>query len=237
MRKIFSILLVVGMGFLLGHLSGLPPALLITGFVALMVIVVKSNAIPEGSLLMAFVDLAWASGKQNMAGLVGDLYYCPVDDILTFPILSAVGKLDTAPASPFICKTTKKFIKIYHTADTGKIDDGTVGERDGKSKENMCEFSFPGANLLVDEFERDALNTPCVVIGKDTDGNLRCIGIVNLDKATTALSAEIPAFFESGTGTTGSARGDKRGKTFVFKHNAGHAPIYYKGVVPLTPAL
>jgi hypothetical protein len=236
MRKLLTILLLIGTGSVVGQASGLPPILVIAAMGAMLVVVVKSGALPEGSLPMAFTDLTWPSGKQNMAGLVGDIYYCPVTDILTYPALSAALALDTANASNFVCKTGKNFIKIYHTADTGKLEDSTVGDRDGKSKENHLEFFFPGSDKAVAEFERQALNTPCVVICKDTDGNLRVLGAVNLDSSTTVLSGEIPAFLDSANGTLGGARADKRGKTFSFKHNAPHAPIFYKGSVPLTPA-
>lgn len=185
---------------------------------------------------MAFTDLLWAQGSENMAGLVGDIYYCPIEDILTFPALSAALALDTAADSDFVCKSGKNFIRIYHTLDTGKLDDATVGERDGRSKENLLEFFFPGGKKEVAEFERQALNTPCVVICKDTEGNLRLLGAVNLDPADVVITGDIPAYLESSSGTTGAARADRRGKTFQFKHSAPHAPIFYKGAIPLTPA-
>lgn len=236
MRRAIAILILIGVGSLLGIIAGIPPFVTVVALAALLYVLHRFGAIPEGSLFMAFVDLAWAPGKQNMAGLVGDLYHCPVDDILTWPDLSAAGKLDTDPLTPFVCKTGKKFQKIYHTPDTGEVRDGTVGEIDGKSKENFCEFFHPGNSNVVDEFERSALNTPSIVLGKDTDGQVRCLGIINLDDTTVVLTSEIAAYLDSATGTTGKARADRRGKTFIWKHNAGHAPIYYTGVIPLTAA-
>lgn len=178
-------------------------------------------------------DLGWTQGSENMAGIVGDILYCPIEDIETFPVLSASGKLDTAatPTGDFVCKTGKQFVRIYHTAETGKLDDAVVGERDGKSKENMLEFFFPGGKQEVAEFERFALNTPCVVICKDTSGFWRILGAVNLDNSNTTLTGDIPAYLESSSGTTGAARADRRGKTFQFKHSAPHAPVFYKGSV------
>lgn len=186
---------------------------------------------------MAFTlaDLTWKQGQQNMGGLVGDIYYCPIEDIATWPALSAAGKLDTASESNFVCKVGKKFIAIYHTSDTGKLDDSTVGERDGRSKENLLEFFFPGDDQAVAEFERFALNTPCVVICKDTRGRFRLLGAINLDESTTTINGDIPAYLEASNGVSGAARAERKGKTFQFKHSAPHAPIFYKGTIPLTP--
>jgi hypothetical protein len=187
---------------------------------------------------MAFTlaDLKWQQGQQNMGGLVGDIYYCPLEDIDTFPALSAAGKLDTAAASNFVCKTTKKFISIYHTSDTGKLDDATVGERDGRSKENLLEFFFLGDDQEVAEFERFALNTPCVVICKDTRGRFRLLGGIVLNDAGTEITGDIPAYLEASNGVSGAARTERKGKTFQFKHSAPHAPIFYKGTIPLVAA-
>jgi len=188
---------------------------------------------------MPFVlaDLKWTQGQQNMGGLVGGIMYCPVEDILTFPKLSDIGKLDTDEETNFVCKPGKKFITIYHTSDTGKLDDSTVGERDGRSKENLLEFFFPGDDQAVAEFERFALNTPCVVACKDTRGRTRVLGAVNLAESTVDITGDIPAYLESSNGVSGAARPDRKGKTFQFKSSAPHAPIFYKGTIPLSAAI
>lgn len=187
---------------------------------------------------MAFTlaDLKWAPGQQNMGGLLSKAFYCPAADILTLPALSAVGKLDTAAASNIANVVGKKFIEVYSTPEKNKLDDNTVGEIDGKSKENLYEFFFPGDDQAVAEFERFALNTPCVIIVPDTRGNTRLLGVVNLDPNTTVLSFDIQANLIGSNGTSGAVRADLKGKTFQFKHSAPHAPIFYKGTIPLTPA-
>jgi len=45
---------------------------------------------------MAFTDLLWVAGQDNLAGLVGEAYICPTDDILTVPALAAAGGLVSA---------------------------------------------------------------------------------------------------------------------------------------------
>lgn len=231
-RFIISILFSLLVVAFIAVAAGVPVLWFMVGTAILALI---TTGLPKGVLGLVLADLGWAQGSQNMGGIIGNIYYCPIEDIETFPQASAAGKLDTIES--FVCKSTKKFISIYHTAETGKIDDTTVGERDGKSKENMLEFFFPGSKQEVAEFERFALNTPCVVIAKDTNGNYRALGIGSFDEATDIFLGDIPAYLESSTGSTGAARADRRGKTFQFKHSANHEPIYYKGTIPLTPAV
>jgi hypothetical protein len=170
-----------------------------------------------------FSDLIWAQGSDNMGGLRGKIFYCPTEDILSEPTI-ATDKITYT--GNYVCKTGKNFVSIYHTLGTGKIDDGTVGERDGKSVENTLEFFFPGGKKEVAAFKRRAQNTPCIVIAKDSDNNYRVIG-----------SLDLPAYLESGSGTTGAASADRRGTTFQFKAEAAHPPMFYEGTVPLTPAV
>jgi hypothetical protein len=231
LRYIISLLFTV---FITGFICMAAGANLFVTALIVVAIITAGNKIPAGSLAFTLTAITHPQGSQNMGGIIGDIYYCPIEDILTFPDASAAGKLDTT--DDFICKTGKKFIPIYHTAETGKVDDSTVGERDGKSKENLLEFFHPGSKQAVAEFERFALNTPCVVICKDTNGNYRALGIGSFDDTTVIFTGDIPAYLESSSGTTGTARADRRGKTFQFKHAANHEPIYYKGAIPLTPA-
>jgi hypothetical protein len=235
MRKIFSVLFLVWMGSIIGMLAGLPPFTAPALFLGLLFIAVKTNAIPAGALLMAFTDLEWSPGKENMGGAKGAkdqfILWCPAADIdeTQLPALSAVGKLDTAALDNIVCKVGKKFYKIYGTLETMKYDDGTVGERDGKSTDNTLEFIHPGTEQLVAEFKRQALNTPCVVLFSDGP-NIRCMGLHNDNIADVNLSLKIPAFCESINGTTGTTFADRKGKTFQFKQG-GHPALYYKGAI------
>lgn len=235
LRFIISILFAITVVGFICFVAGVPLGWSI--FIIASALLYGKIGLPKNVLGIVLADLGWTQGSQNMGGIIGDIYYCPMEDIdeTQLPQASAAGKLDTIES--FVCKSTKKFIRIYHTAETGKIDDTTVGDRDGKSKENMLEFFFPGSKQEVAEFERFALNTPCVVIAKDTNGNFRALGIGSFDEATDVFLSDIPAYLESSTGSTGAARADRRGKTFQFKHSANHEPIYYKGTIPLTPAV
>lgn len=180
---------------------------------------------------MAFeTDLLWTVGSENMGGLSGELYFCPTEDIdlTTPPTLDADGVTITGD---LVCKTGKKFIRVYHTRGTGELKDELVGERDGKSFENMVEFFFPGSKKEISTFKRDVANTPMVVICRDTDGNLRLLGVAVLNG--TLISLGFPAYLESAPSTSGKASADRKGTTFTFKAEAPHDALYYEGVIQL----
>jgi hypothetical protein len=183
---------------------------------------------------MAFTDLLWPAGSENLGSIKGKIMYCPVDDLGALPVLSAVGKLDII--ADLVCKTGKQFFSIYHTAETGKHDGATVGERDGKSSDNMLEFNFPGSKQEAAEFGRKIINTPCVIIF--TDGAYhRVLGLHNPDNSTTTLTLDIPAYFEQAGYSSGTKYADKKGTTFQIKQG-GHAALFYKGDITslLSPA-
>jgi hypothetical protein len=179
---------------------------------------------------MAYTDLKW-DGKQNMGGLLMRAYWMPVADLGVLPALSAIGKLNVI--ANIIALEGKGFIEIYSTPNKNKIDDNTIGETDGKSKENVYECFYPGDEEAVAEFEAQAMNTPCVLLIPDTRGRMRVIGLCRLNPATTVLSAELPAYMTGSNGTSGAAKADLKGKTFQFTANAPHAPLFYTGSVPL----
>lgn len=235
MKKLVSILFIVAMGVMLGILSGLNP-LYTTGGIIAVAIVARKAGVPAGAFFMAFTDVLWTQGSENMGSIKGFIMYCPIEDIddTALPVLSAVGKLDITV--DIACKVGKQFYRVYHTSETGKHDAALVGERDGKSSENMIEFNHPGSKEAVAEFVRKIANTPCVVIY--TDGAYkRVMGLHNADIATTTLSLEIPAYIEQANYTSGTKYADKKGTTFQIKQG-GHPALFYKGDIDvlLAPA-
>lgn len=182
-------------------------------------------------------DLLYTQGQDNLAGLVGEIYICPVDDINVLPALALATSLKTAVAN-ITCKSTKKFLRVYCTDETAKIEVKTVGERDGRGRESMLSFRFPKLGVALADFISDAQNTPVVIIYKSAnDGKLYLLGVSRLDKASTALSLTIPAYFESGEAASGEKRADQNGVLLGWKFTCAHDPIEYAGVVPLTPAV
>lgn len=186
---------------------------------------------------MAFEDVLWAQGKDNMGGLVGNVFFCPTEDIdWTTPLtLSLDGATITGTLAT---KSGKKFYQVYHTRETGKIDDNVIGERDGKAYENMLEFFHPGNTPQMQNFKRLVKNTPGVWIAKDTDGKFRVLGIVALgDVGSEVVSLDMPAYVDTAPGTTGAAVGDRRGTTMTVKSESPHPPLFYDGDIPLVAPL
>lgn len=182
---------------------------------------------------MALNDITWETGRQNMGGLKDSIYVAPADDVdlTTPPALDTDGKTITGDIT---LKSTKKFHKLYFTKGTGKLDFGSVGERDGKSFENMAEFNVPGtdaANLAV----MDALlNGAFIAIVKDGT-SLKVMGLSKDEDGN--LSVDFPVYSETFTGTTGAAAADKRGTTIVLKSEAPHTPLVYTGAIDLDDAV
>jgi hypothetical protein len=163
-----------------------------------------------------------------MSGLMGVVYWVPVEDIdwTTPPAFTKTTVTGNIPL-----KTDKKFYQLYFTSDTGKIDSNMVGERDGKSYENILEVKYPGDTEAVIDFLRQVKNTPVVAIVRDRQGKYRLVGVsIN----GTSLTIDNPAYVEGGTGTTGAAPADAKGHTIQFKAAANHAPLFYTGTIDIT---
>ncbi len=182
---------------------------------------------------MAFEDLLWTQGKENMGGLLGDIFFIPIEDVdpAALPTLDVDGISLTGEIAPL---STKEFFQIYHTKGTGKIDDNTGGERDGKSFENLLEFFFPGQEKSVENFKKMVANTPGLWIAKDPQGNYRALGISAIGGVVTL---DRPAYCESIASGTGAASTDKSGSTFQVKSEAPHPPLFYSGTIPTDPVV
>lgn len=176
-----------------------------------------------------FNDLLWPDGTDNIGGTEVNHYYAPINDILTFPSLPAVPATlaeEVTISDPFVFKTGKKFLKVYSTLDTGKIDDKSVGEFDGKSFEHIFEFLFPGSRAEALALIRKMNNTNMVFIASEANGQKRIIG-----------SLGFPAKMSLSDVTTGSKTADRKGTSIkVESRGVTPAPIY-TGVIPLIAAL
>ncbi len=183
-----------------------------------------------------FNDLLWTPGKDNLAGIATEAWACPTANIATIPLLSAAGSLKLA-AGNITCTSGNKFTRIYMTDETGKAETKSVGPRDGKARETMLTYRFPGNDIEVEEHISDWQNTPSVIIYKSKQtGKLMVMGITRFDKATTATSLNIPAYFEQADSSTGEKVADEHGTLFGWKFAAGHGPLEYQGTVPLVAA-
>ena len=176
-----------------------------------------------------FEDVLWAQGKDNMGGLVGDIYFCPTEDVdFTTPPTLTGNTIDAIAV-----KAGKKFFRVYHTRGTGKIDDNIIGERDGKAYENMLEFFHPGNSEAMQKFKRLVKNTPGVWVAKDTDGKFRVLGIVALgEEGSEIVSLDMPAYVDTAPGTTGAAVEERRGTTMTVRSESPHPPLFLNTVPP-----
>ncbi len=181
-------------------------------------------------------DLLFTPGGDNVAGLVGEIYICPQADIASLPALALATSLKTA-AADIVCASTKKFSRLYFTDETGKVETKTVGERDSKGRETILSARYPKLGTELADFISDSQNTPSVIIYRQLNtGKLYLMGVTRLDKASTVLSKEIPAYFETGDSASGEKRADQNGALLSWKFTCAHDPIEYAGAVPLVAA-
>jgi hypothetical protein len=180
-------------------------------------------------------DLLFVQGKDNLAGLVGEIYICPTEDILTVPALGAAAVPVTA-AADIVCKTGKKFSRLYITDETGKVESKPIGERDGIGSETIITGRYPKIGAALAAFKRQSQNTPVVIIFRGADGKLYLLGVTQLDITSTVLSLTIPAYFLNGDSSTGEKRSDQNGAMLGWKFSCAHDPIEYAGAVPLVAA-
>ena len=183
---------------------------------------------------MAFEDVLWIQGSDNMAGLSGDIFFVPKDDVDETALLALSLDADGVTLSSNIpLVALKKFFRIYHTRGTGKITDQVVGERDAKSFENMAEFKFPGDTKALVAFKRQVLNTPGVYIARDANGKYRLFGITTVKDGSDndVLTLDFPAYIESASGDTGAGGGDAKGHNFQVKTAGVCPPLFYEGTI------
>ena len=183
---------------------------------------------------MAFEDILFGQGQDNMAGLIGDLYFAPLDDI-DLTALPAIGA-DLVVTGNITLKALKKFFRLYNTRGNGKITSNVVGERDGRSFENIFEYKFPGDTKEVISFLRQVSNTPGVLIGKTPQGVYRLLGlsvVKDTDGVTDVTTFDLPAYLETAAGDSGAAGADAKGHTISFKSEALCPPLIYTGTVDL----
>lgn len=174
-------------------------------------------------------DLLFTQGKDNLAGLVGDIAVIATEDIATLPDLAVATSLKTA-ATDITFSTGKKFARVYFTDETSKVETKGVGERDGKGRETILTGRFPAAGIELEDFIRQCQNTPSVVAYRlARNGKVYLLGVTQLDQSAVDLSLAIPAYFETGDSSTGEKRADQNGALLGWKFSAAHGPIEYAG--------
>lgn len=164
--------------------------------------------------------IPYAQGNFNAAGVTRYLYAF-VADILTFPVLPTPANATTMEAlvnitTAIVMKPGKCFKEIYGTLGEGKLDCNQVGVRDGKSFENMVEFSHPGNTPTFLGFTALANNELFVLLVQEKNLVWRVVG-----------TPDDPAYFEEVKGTSGAKAADGRVTKCVFKENKNTPPPIY----------
>lgn len=178
-------------------------------------------------------NVLWPQGADNMGGLIGDIFFVPMADVdkTALPVIGA----DLVITGDITLNALAYFYAIYQTRLTSKIDDATVGERDGRSKDVMFEFKFPGDTPEIIAFCRKVQNTPGILIAKDPQGKQRILGVAVIDNAgTDEVTFDLPAYLESDTGTTGVGS-DAKGHTLIFKAESLTKALIYEGLIDVDP--
>jgi hypothetical protein len=167
--------------------------------------------------------------QDNQAGILSEAYIVDLADVQTIPAMAAVD--DLSITADIVLATNKAWDKVYNTSEKGKADANTVGENDGRSKENMIELFHPGNDKAVAAFERKYMNANVLILYKETDGLWRVLGLSNLDRAGTVLEAEPHCKMSDSPYSSGAASADARGTTFIFRHPCPHRPLQYAGAI------
>jgi hypothetical protein len=177
-------------------------------------------------------DLLFTQGQDNLAGIIGEIYIVPVEDVATIPALAAATSLKIT--GNITLDANKAWKRLYFTDETGKVDFKNVGERDGKALETMLSVRYPKWSADLIDWVRSVQNTPCLVSFKMANSGKRFVmGLTQPDIASTTVTADIPVYFETGEGTTGEKRADQNGVLLSWKFTAAHGPIEYSGTFDL----
>ncbi len=172
-------------------------------------------------------DVIWGNGQNNDGGLETIMYYARISDFATIEALPTATDFSDKMviAGDHAFNTGKCFKKIGITLEKGSLVSNMVGERNSHSFENMATFGFPGneaeALAFIEEVKNDDLI--CLVVELAT-GQVRQLG-----------SEKVPAHFESGETSTGTAVADFKGNNYVIKSVGRIAPVY-TGAIVITPA-
>lgn len=178
-------------------------------------------------MAIAQEDIVKSGARDNDGGLKIFAFYALLEDILTFPVVppTPTDLSDSVTITDdFVMKTGKKFWKIESTLETSGLDGSMVGERDGRSAENMLDLQHPGSNKSFIGWLEENKNRNLVLIVEEIGGSFRVIG-----------SPGLPASIEKATFPSGKKVADAK-KIEVTIKSIGRIAPYYEGTIPITPA-
>jgi len=195
-----------------------------------------AQAVPHGAdVLHALVGDAAAGGTMlgcvvvpiaeiilddcpNPGGLT-DIHVIRRRDILTFPDPGA-DKVTISTA--IVPKAGCGFVPWEFAQDSGEINHKSAGDAGNQSIAHDLNVYVPRGSATTDAVIQSALNGDFVVIGRDSNGNLRIAG----DKRR---GVKFEHDYKSG-----KKGNDKNGTDFKFSGEGfTHVPFYYTAAIPL----
>jgi hypothetical protein len=181
---------------------------------------------PALAMAFAYGDLQFENEHNNMGGLTTVMYIGLSYDIATWPTLpsSPTSYADKVTLEgSFAMESTKKFISVYATPETAKMEPENQGEVDGQSFRQKGEFLYPGTLEDAIGFAAAINNARGCIIGVDP----------NTGKRYVVGSKDRPVYFKPSV-TTGGAAADRRGVKIEFWSDSFVPFAFYNGAIPLS---
>jgi hypothetical protein len=168
--------------------------------------------------VMTPIEAIVADDCPNPGGLT-DLHVIRRRDILTFPEVDEDG---VTIATALIPKPSTGFVPWDFAQDSGEVNHKSSGDAGTQSIAHELNVYVPRGSAATDSVVQAALNGDFVVIGRDSNGNLRICG----DKRR---GVKFEHDYKSGKKGT-----DKNGTDFKFSGEGfTHVPYYYTAAIPL----
>ena len=181
---------------------------------------------PGLPMAFAFGDLNFEDADNNMGGLTTAMYIGLSPDIATWPTLPsnpATYAEKVTLTGAFTMNSTKKFITVYATPETAKLEPENQGEVDGQSFRQKGEFFYPGTREEAIGFAAAINNARGCIIGIDP----------NTGKRYVVGSKDRPVYFKPSV-TTGGAAADRRGVKIEFWSDSFVPFAFFNGAIPLS---
>jgi hypothetical protein len=184
-------------------------------------------------MALSFTDHVWAEGSENIGGAIGSVYYIPgsAADISGLTCTDGITVL-----GDLLALDTQDAIKIYATENSILVSDAQSGEIDGEITTNTLTFFTPGSKKELATLKRKITVVPGIWFFKDSDDNLRSIGLTAIqDPATVgtySISKDIQARVTAKEGTHGTRGDTRKGTTFTITYMAPHEALFMDGTIP-----
>ena len=178
---------------------------------------------------MALADLVWPTGKDNMSGGRGEVYFCPTEDIDWTTVPTVANHVIT---TDIVCKTGKEFIIIDTIEGLTSIKSEPQGETDAQYQMHTASFQHAGNEKEKAELTRQLQNTPGVWLFKESDGKVIILGVSLNEDDTPHLD-----FTARCKTTYNNERGSTRGSSFEVSAESPHDPLQYTGAIQTAPTV